>query len=66
MATSRTTDRAVGLPLLFGLLSLGGALVTLFASSQLTSAWGFAAAVAAACLAVTALHVYGPGVGSGA
>lgn len=56
----RDTDRTLGIGLLLGTVA-GLASVLLFVASlsgdQVASGWGFAAAVAAAALAVVALHV---------
>lgn len=52
------SDKGIGLGVLFSLLAIGGALVMLAGPGQLTKAWGFAAAMTAASLAVVALHAY--------
>lgn len=59
MATeTRQSDMGIGLGLLFSVLTVVGALAMFAGPDQLSRAWGFAAAMAAAALAVTALHVY--------
>ena len=49
----------LGIAVAFALLTLGGAVVMLFARGQLTKGWGFAAAIVAASLSVAAVHAYG-------
>lgn len=56
--TVAASDKRIGFGLLFGLLAAGGALVTFVLPGGIAGAWGFATAVAAAMLAVVALHVY--------
>lgn len=57
---SRTTNKGVGLAVLFGLLALVGAGAMLGGESisSAVSGAGFAAAVAFGCLAIVALHLY--------
>lgn len=57
---TRTTDKGVGLAILFGLFALAGAGAMLGGEtiSSTVSGAGFAAAVAFGCLAVVALHAY--------
>jgi hypothetical protein len=58
---AQTSDRGVGLGMLFGIVAVGGAfalLVTSLQGQQVLSGWGFAAAMVAAALAVVAVHVY--------
>ena len=61
MATeSVTTDRSVGLSVLFGVLCLAGGIVAFVAGltdDQILAGWGFAAAILAGALAVGALHL---------
>ncbi|MFB6147084.1 MAG: hypothetical protein ABEJ08_05295 [Halobacteriaceae archaeon] len=52
------SDMGLGLTVLFGLLTLLGAVAMLAAPGQGTKAWGFALAVLAATLAVVASQVY--------
>lgn len=52
------SDKGVGLGVLFAVLTLVGALVMLAAPGQLATAWGFAAAMVAASLAVVAVHAF--------
>jgi len=62
MARPETTDAGFGLGMLFGIVAVVGAGALLAASldgQQVLSGWGFAAAVAAACVAVVAVHVHG-------
>lgn len=59
MSTVPDTDLGLGLGLAFGLLALGAAGYLVAAPSQEAAAWGFAAAVTLATLAVAAIHAYG-------
>ncbi|WP_049996548.1 DUF7525 family protein [Halococcus sediminicola] len=62
MSTSVGTDRGVGFAVLFVMLALAGALVALVAGlleTQLTAAWGFAAASLAGAIAIAAIHLSG-------
>jgi uncharacterized protein (DUF697 family) len=62
MSTSVGTDRGVGFAVLFVVLAFVGALVALVGGlleTQLTAAWGFAAASLAGAIAVTAIHLSG-------
>ena len=54
------SDVGLGLTVVFGLLALVGAVAMLAAPGQVTKAWGFALAVAAATLSVVAAQVYAP------
>jgi uncharacterized membrane protein (DUF485 family) len=57
--TAVQSDKAIGFGLLFGMLSLAGALVMYVAADQqVTAGWGFALAMLAAALSITAIHVY--------
>lgn len=56
--SSASTDRGVGLTLLFGALAVVGAVVMAVGAPAETAAWGFAAAVAFGCLSVVAAHRY--------
>ena len=58
MAEEPQTDKGTGLAVAFGLLAAVGAGAMLFGGSQITMAWGFAAAVVAGSLAVVAVQVY--------
>jgi hypothetical protein len=53
-----TTDKGVGFGVLFSILAAVGALAMLFAPGQLGKAWGFAAAMVAAIVAVAAVQAY--------
>lgn len=61
MATETvTTDRSVGLTVLFAVLCLAGGVVAFVAGltdDQVIAGWGFAAAILAGALAVGALHL---------
>jgi hypothetical protein len=60
MATETVTnDMGIGLTLAFGALAVLGGGVMLFGGSQAIKAWGFAAAMLAAALAVVAVQLYG-------
>jgi hypothetical protein len=52
------SDMGIGLALLFSSLTLVGAVVMYAAPGQVTKAWGFAAAMVAATLAVVVAQVY--------
>ncbi|WP_435124960.1 DUF7525 family protein [Halobaculum sp. D14] len=59
MATDTvSTDKSVGLALVFGAAATVGAGMMLAGATQELKAWGFALAMVAAVLAVTAIHVY--------
>lgn len=61
METASGTDKELGFAVLFGALGVLGALLMVLASmdgAQVLAGWGFAAAMAAATLAVAALHLY--------
>lgn len=53
-----STDKGTGLAVAFGALTLVGAGFMLFGGSQVTMAWGFAAAMVAGSLAVLAVQIY--------
>ncbi|ADJ15662.1 hypothetical protein HacjB3_11395 [Halalkalicoccus jeotgali B3] len=53
-----TSDKGLGIGLLFGLLAAGGAVGMLAAPGGLVGAWGFAAAVVAGLILVVAVHLY--------
>ncbi|WP_247731505.1 DUF7525 family protein [Halovivax limisalsi] len=55
---TESTDRGVGLTLLFGALAVLSAGVMAVGAPAETAAWGFAAAVAFGCLSVVAAHRY--------
>ncbi|RJS98154.1 MULTISPECIES: DUF7525 family protein [Halococcus] len=61
MATeSVTTDRGVGLTVLFVVVGIAGAVVAFVAGlteNQILASWGFAAAMIAGSLAVGAVHL---------
>lgn len=60
MATgTATTDKGVGMGLVFGILTLAAAVYTFAAPTQLGTAIGFAGAVTFAILCIASLHVYG-------
>lgn len=63
MATeTASTDRGVGITVLFSLLALAGALVAFaggFAHLQIIAGWGFAAAMIAGGIAIGAIHLTG-------
>jgi hypothetical protein len=63
MATGTvSTDRGVGFAVLFTLLGLAGALVSLvsgLAHNQVAAGWGFAAAIFAGSIVVVAIHLAG-------
>ncbi|ELY36568.1 DUF7525 family protein [Halalkalicoccus jeotgali] len=56
--TRVTSDKGLGIGLLFGLLAAGGAVGMLAAPGGLVGAWGFAAAVVAGLILVVAVHLY--------
>lgn len=61
MTTTSTTDKAVGLPLVLGILATFGAVgmaVFGYTGDQLGAGLSFAAAMLAGSLAVAAYHVY--------
>jgi hypothetical protein len=53
------TDKGIGLSVFFGVLATLGAVAMVAAPGQVNKAWGFAAAMVAAILAVAVLHIYG-------
>lgn len=56
--TTESTDRGVGLALLFGVIAILAAGVMAVGAPDEIAAWGFAAAMVFACLAVVAIHSY--------
>lgn len=56
--TQVTSDKGLGLGLLFGLLAAGGTVAMFAVPGGLVGAWGFAAAMTAAMLLVLAVHAY--------
>lgn len=59
MAThGTTTDKGIGVAIACGTVAVLGAGLMFAGGSQLTKAWGFAAAVIAAGLSVAALQLY--------
>lgn len=59
MATeTASSDMGTGLALVFGAIATVGAAIMLAGGSQQVMAWGFALAMFAGVLAVTAVHVY--------
>lgn len=59
METADSTDEAVGVPIVFGLLTLAVAVYTYVAPTQQSTAWGFAGTVTLAVLTVAAVHLFG-------
>jgi type II secretory pathway pseudopilin PulG len=59
MEQTLESDKGLGLGVVFALVALVGALAMLFAPGQIGKAWGFAAAMVAAALAVVAIQAYG-------
>lgn len=58
MATSAdTTDRGIGLTMLFGALAVLAAAAMAFGAPEQLAAWGFAGAVTFGCLAVITVHL---------
>ena len=58
MTDHQQTDKGTGLAVLLSLIAVGGALVTYSNPGNAAAGWGFAIAVAAAGLAVAAVHAY--------
>lgn len=56
--TQVTSDKGLGLGLLFGLLAAGGTIAMLVAPGGLVGAWGFATAMVAGTILVLAVHAY--------
>jgi len=56
---TETTDKGVGLAVLFGLLALAAAAYTAVAPTQELTAWGFALAVTLGVVLVVLIHAYG-------
>lgn len=53
------SDKAIGLGITFGLLSVVGAIVMYVAASdQVTAGWGFALAVLGGSIAISAIHIF--------
>lgn len=53
-----STDKGIGLTTLFTLLAAVAAVATFVAPGTELAAWGFAAAMTAGVLAVSAVHLY--------
>jgi hypothetical protein len=53
-----TSDKGIGLGLLFFLLAVGGTLAMLAVPGGLVGAWGFAAAMVAGMFLIVAVHAY--------
>lgn len=58
MAETATTDKGIGLTVLFSLLTVGGAVGMLVLAPARAAAWAFGAAVLFSVLAVVAVQVY--------
>ena len=58
MAHGSTTDKGIGAGIALGALTVIGAGVMFAGGTQLFKAWGFAAAMLAASLAVLAIQLY--------
>lgn len=56
--TADSTDKSLGIAMLFGALAVAASLFTFAAPTQYLSALGFGAAVTTAVLAVAAFHLY--------
>jgi len=57
--TAVGSDKAIGLGLIFGLLSIAGALVMYVAvTDQVTAGFGFALAMIAGSIAVSVIHIF--------
>ncbi|QSW98770.1 DUF7525 family protein [Haloterrigena alkaliphila] len=56
--TESTTDMGVGLALALGAVATIGALAMFVGAPEITAAWGFAAAMLFASLAVVGIHLY--------
>ncbi len=52
------SDKALGVSMAFGALAVLGALLMFGGTTQLMKAWGFAAAMLTAALAVAVIHLY--------
>jgi len=52
------SDKALGVSMAFGVLAVVGALLMFGGPTQAMKAWGFAAAMLTAALAVVAIHLY--------
>jgi len=52
------SDKALGVSMAFGVLAVLGALFMFGGPTQLMKAWGFAAAMVTAALAVAVIHLY--------
>ncbi len=61
METADSTDRSVGLPVLFGIVAVLGAAGLAafgFTGDQVAAGWSFAIAMIAGALSVAAYHLY--------
>lgn len=58
MEQSVESDKGIGLGIVFSLIAVVGTLIMLTGGAEITIAWGFAAAMIAATLAVVAIQVY--------
>ena len=61
METADSTDQSVGLPLVFGILAVLGAVglaVFGFTGDQTAAGWSFAVAMVAGALSIAAYHAY--------
>lgn len=56
--TSRTSDKGIGLAVVFGVLAVGAALATYMTTPADASGWAFAAAVTFGVVLVVAIHAY--------
>lgn len=56
--TEAKTDKGMGMALIFGVLTVIGALAMLVTAPDATAGWGFAAAVLFGSFAIVAIHVY--------
>jgi len=52
------SDKAIGIAMAFGVLTVLGALFMFGGATQLMQAWAFAAAMIAASLCVAVIHLY--------
>ncbi|MFC7215142.1 hypothetical protein ACFQO4_13780 [Saliphagus sp. GCM10025334] len=55
---TQTTDKGVGVGLVFGAVAILSALVMLTTAPEIHAAWGFAAAVTFSALAIVGMHFY--------
>ncbi len=58
-STDASTDKGMGLTLIFSALAVLGAIAMAVAAPEGTAGWGFAAAVLFAALAIVGIHLYG-------